>query len=36
VNTDILNSSKSEQIATLMKEQGAVEVIDKEFENVNA
>ncbi len=36
VNTDILNSSKSEQIASLMKEQGAVEVIDKEFENVNA
>lgn len=36
VNTDILDSSKSEQIVTLMKEQGAVEVIDKEFENVHA
>jgi len=36
VNTDILDSSKTEQITTLMKEQGAVEVIDKEFENVNA
>ena len=36
VNTDILDNSKSEQIVTLMKEQGAVEVIDKEFENVHA
>ncbi len=36
VNTDILDNLKSEQIATLMKEQGAVEVLDKEFENINA
>ena len=34
VNTDILDNTKSEQIATLMKEQGAVEVLDKEFENI--
>jgi hypothetical protein len=36
VNTDILDKSKSEQIVTMMKEQGAVEVLDKEFENINA
>lgn len=36
VNTDILDKSKSEQISTMMKEQGAVEVLDKEFENINA
>ena len=36
VNTDILDNARSEQIATLMKEQGAVEVLDKEFENINA
>jgi hypothetical protein len=36
VNTDILDNSKSEQIATLMKEQGAVEVLDKELENISA
>jgi hypothetical protein len=36
VNTDILDNSKSEQITLLMKEQGATEVLDKEFENINA
>lgn len=36
VNTDTLDNSKSEQIVILMKEQGAVEVIEKEFENINA
>jgi len=36
VNTDILDNSKSELITTLMKEQGAVEVLDKEFDNINA
>jgi Protein of unknown function (DUF3341) len=36
VNTDTLDDSGSAQIAALMKEQGAVEVLDKEFENVFA
>jgi len=36
VNTDTLDDSGSAQIAALMKEQGAVEVLDKEFENVIA
>ena len=34
VNTDILDNTKSEQIAALLREQGAVEVLDKEFENI--
>ncbi len=34
VNTDTLDDSGPAQIAALMKEQGAVEVLDKEFENV--
>ena len=36
VNTDTLDDSGSAQIAALMKEHGAVEVLDKEFENVVA
>jgi len=36
VNTDTLDDSGSDQIEALMKEQGAVEVLDKEFENVIA
>ena len=36
VYTDTLDDSGSAQIAALMKEQGAVEVLDKEFENVIA
>lgn len=36
VNTDTLDNERSEQISVLMKEQGAAEVLDKEFENVIA
>jgi hypothetical protein len=36
VNTDILDHSGSEQVASLMKENGAIEVVDKEYENINA
>lgn len=36
VNTDVLDNLKSEQISALMKEQGAVEVYDKELENISA
>jgi hypothetical protein len=36
VNTDSLDNSKSGQLVSLMQEEGAVEVYDKEFENINA
>ncbi len=36
VNTDVLDNSQSDQIEALMKEQGAVEVLNKEFENISA
>jgi len=36
INTDVLDNLKSEQVATLMREQGAVEILDKEFEKINA
>ena len=36
VDTDIPEPSSSESAGDVMKEQGAIEVIDKEFESVNA
>lgn len=36
VNTDALNNSESGRLVTLMQEEGAVEVLDKEFESINA
>jgi hypothetical protein len=36
VNTDSFDDSKSGQLVSLMQEEGAVEVYDKEFENINA
>lgn len=36
VNTDSFDNTKSGQLVTLMQEEGAVEVYDKEFENINA
>ena len=36
VNADTLDNSKSGQLVTLMQKEGAVEVLDKEFETINA
>ena len=36
VNADALNNSESGKLVTLMKEEGAVEVLDKELESISA
>lgn len=36
VNTDKLDNSESGKLVTLMQEEGAVEVLDKEYESINA
>jgi hypothetical protein len=36
VDTDILDKSLAEKAATIMKEEGATEVLDKEFENIKS
>jgi hypothetical protein len=36
VNADTLDNSESGQLVTLMQKEGAVEVLDKEFETINA
>ncbi len=36
INTGKLDRSGSDKAENIMKEQGAIEIIDKEFENVNA
>jgi hypothetical protein len=36
INTGKLDKSGSDKAENIMKEQGAIEIIDKDFENVNA